>query len=429
MECNEIRDNLSLYIDDELSEEEKKALEEHLDNCPECLKELEEYRIIIKALNELPDEEPPAGYCKRLHEKLLKADKEEETAKTVVFPSKSRGNRFRWVKYGGLAAALVLVFLVYGNSRGMMNNSSSKMAENIAPTAPAEGPSSMRGDSGSGESTYFDMADRGPAEYYTADQENNAKMEEARKPESIDFSQQMTALAAAPRELKIIKSGSIYAQTKDYEKFSGEITAKIGELGGYIESSSTAVYQIYGDEKLMRGNLRIRVPQESFYETVSYLEQNSEISHKNINEKDATKEYYEKDNKVKNLEIQEQNLRALFEKATTVEEMLQIENELRRIRTEIDEINISLSDIDDRSSMSTIELEVEEVREVSFAIKGEKGVWERAREGFISTINSMVRGFGNFIVNVVSSSPVLIPAIIIFVILILKIKKYWKKKI
>ncbi|HBV67365.1 MAG TPA: hypothetical protein DEF04_03670 [Clostridiales bacterium] len=301
------------------------------------------------------------------------------------------------------------------------------MAENVAPTAPTEGPSSMRGDYGSG-STYFDTADRGPAEYYTADQENNAKMEEAGKPESAGFPQ-ITALAAAPRELKIIKSGSIYAQTKDYEKFSEDIATKIGEFGGYIENSSTEVYQIYGDEKLMHGNLRIRVPQESFYETVSYLEQNSEISRKNINEKDATKEYYEKDNKVKNLEIQEQNLRALFEKATTVEEMLQIENELRRIRTEIDEINISLSDINDRSSMSTIELEVEEVREVSFAIKSEKGVWERAREGFISTINSMVRGFGNFIVNVVSSSPVLIPTIIIFVILILKIKKYWKKKI
>ncbi len=434
MECNEIRDNLSLYIDDELSEEEKKALEEHLDNCPECRKELEEYRIIIKAINELPDEEPPAGYCKRLHEKLLEAEKdvqdvqkEEKTSKTVTFPSKSRGNKFRWVKYGGLAAALVLVFLVYGNSRGMMKNSSNKMAEQ-APMAPAESPSSMRSDSGGGESTYFDMAES-PEEYYAADQENNAKMEEAGIPKSIDFSQQMTALAAAPRELKIIKSGSIYTQTKDYEKFSGEIAAKIGELGGYIESSSTAVYQIYGDEKLMRGNLKIRVPQESFYETVSYLEQNSEISHKNINEKDATKEYYEKDNKVKNLEIQEQNLRALFEKATTVEEMLQIENELRRIRTEIDEINISLSDINDRSSMSTIDLEVEEVRNVSFAVKGEKGVWERARDGFISTVNSMVRGFGNFIVNIVSSSPVLIPVIVIFLILLLKIKKYWKKKI
>jgi len=56
-------------------------------------------------------------------------------------------------------------------------------------------------------------------------------------------------------------------------------------------------------------------------------------------------------------------------------------------------------------------------------------VWERARDGFISTINSMVRGFGNFIVNIVSSSPVLIPLIVIFVILLLKIKKYWKKKI
>ena len=175
--------------------------------------------------------------------------------------------------------------------------------------------------------------------------------------------------------------------------------------------------------------MKIRIPQESFNEAVSYLEETAEIRRKNINEADVTKEYYEKDNKVKNLEIQEQHLRELFEKAATVEEMLQIENELRRIRTEIDELNISLADIDDRASMSTIDLEVEEVREVNFTLKSEKGVWERAKEGFISTINSIVRGIGNLIVNLVSSSPILIPAIVIFIILLLKIKKYWKKKL
>ena len=179
----------------------------------------------------------------------------------------------------------------------------------------------------------------------------------------------------------------------------------------------------------MHGSLKIRIPQESFNEAVSYLEETAEIRRKNINEADVTKEYYEKDNKVKNLEIQEQHLRELFEKAATVEEMLQIENELRRIRTEIDELNISLADIDDRASMSTIDLEVEEVREVNFTLKSEKGVWERAKEGFISTINSIVRGIGNLIVNLVSSSPILIPAIVIFIILLLKIKKYWKKKL
>ncbi|HAQ39711.1 MAG TPA: hypothetical protein DCM73_02010, partial [Clostridiales bacterium] len=150
-----------------------------------------------------------------------------------------------------------------------------------------------------------------------------------------DSTGQESPAATENRELKIIKTGDIYVQTKDYNNFLNEMTAKIASLGGYIENNNTEVYQVYENDKLMHGNLKIRVPKESFDEAVSYLEETTEIRRKNIGETDVTKEYYDKDNKVQNLEVQEQHLRELFEKATTVEEMLQIENELRRVRTEI----------------------------------------------------------------------------------------------
>jgi anti-sigma factor RsiW len=71
MNCNEISDKLSLYIDDELSSEEMKQVEEHLNSCENCQKVLDEYRNLISVLKNLPEEEPPEGYCERLHEKLL----------------------------------------------------------------------------------------------------------------------------------------------------------------------------------------------------------------------------------------------------------------------------------------------------------------------------------------------------------------------
>ena len=431
MNCNEIRDNLSLYIDDELNEEEKVLLEEHLKNCPECSKELEEYKRIIQMLNELPDEEPPVGYCKRLHAKLLNTvpDKPEikedsEISNVTDMPVKHK-NKFRWVKYGSLAAAFALVVLVYGitNNGFRMGKSSYDIGYNATESAPspaevpaAEAPQSMPQDS-----------IRGDFDNNNSLSDEKAKIEYGIKAE--ESTEQISLMAIDEREMKIIKTGSIYSLTKDYDKFLYEITARIESLGGYIEYNNTEVYQVYEDEKLMHGSLKIRIPQESFNDTVSYLEETTEIRRKNINEKDVTKEYYEKDNKVKNLEIQEQHLRDLFEKATTVEEMLQIENELRRIRTEIDALNISLADINDRAAMSTIELEVEEVKEVNFTLKSEKSVWERAKEGFINTVNSIVRGIENLIVNLVSSSPVLIPVIIIFIILLMKIRKYWQRKL
>jgi len=176
----------------------------------------------------------------------------------------------------------------------------------------------------------------------------------------------------------------------------------------------------------MYGSLKLRVPQDGFYELVDYLEKSSEVRRKNINETDVTKEYYEKDNKVQNLEAQEGHLRELFEKAQTVEEMLLIENELRRVRTEIDALNTSLSDIDERASMSTIDLEVEEVLTANFTITNQDSVWERAKEGFINTVNGIIRAVENLLIYLVSVSPVLIPAVIILIVILAKFKKFRK---
>ena len=420
MKCNEISDKLSLYIDNELSHEEMQLVEEHLNSCENCQKVLEEYKKLISILQNLPEEEPPEGYCKRLHEKLLQNSSQPEAKRTA---SKIKSfNRNKWLKYGSIAAALVLVFLVAGiNNIGRMgmkakNQSSYDMAAespaeyNGAPAPAAPKTEAAMPEEASGMGYDGDYNIRGELSY--------------RSDDSI-----MMTSSMEEREMKIIKTGTISAQTEDYDTFLNELSIKTSSMGGFLESNNTEVYQVYNDKKLMYGSLRIRVPQESFYELVDYLENTLEIRRKNINETDVTKEYYEKDNKVKNLEIQEQHLRELFEKATTVEEMLLIENELRRVRTEIDALNISLSDINDRAAMSTINLEIEEVMTASLTLKTKDSVWDRSKEGFINTVNGIIRAVENLVVNLVSSSPILIPAIVICIVGFLKIKKYWRHKI
>lgn len=421
MKCNEICDKLSLYIDNELSDEEMQQIEEHLQSCENCQMELKEYKNLISILQSLPEEEPPEGYCNRLHNKLLENSSQSSTKKAI---SKIKSiNRFKWMKYGSIAAALVLVFIVanmnnFGVNMGMQakNQSSYDMAQSpaeYAPAAPQAAPPAT------------------PEESYVKEYESNNKDDSegiyGGYRASADDSVMLMSLKAE-KEMKIIKTGTISAQTEDYDMFLNNLSMKLNSLGGFLESNNTEVYQVYNNEKLMYGSLRIRVPQESFYELVDYLENTVEVRRKNVNETDVTKEYYEKDNKVKNLEVQEQHLRELFEKANTVEEMLLIENELRRVRTEIDALNISLSDINDRAAMSTINLEIEEVMTASLTLKTKDSVWERSKNGFINTVNGIIRALENFVVSIISSSPVLIPFIVICIVGFVKIRKYWRKK-
>ncbi|MEL7647442.1 MAG: DUF4349 domain-containing protein [Sedimentibacter sp.] len=419
MNCNDIRDMLSLYIDDELDEEERLLVEEHLRGCEDCRRELDEYKKIIQALRDLPDEEPPLGYCKRLHEKLLAAENEkprvQEISSDKVKPNKSGIVPRRWMKYAGLAAAVVLVVLVYGmNNLGNFNMKAkyetsydSASTNEAAPAAPMEEAGSYQ---------------------YSMDVNRGNGFADEKAAVGSDGGQ-YGIMSVSDREMKIIKTGSLYVKTENYKMFIENLSATVGSMGGYIESNNTEVYQVFeNNNKLMHGNLRIRVPQDRFYEFVDYLEKSSEVRMKNLSETDVTKDYYEKDNRVKNLEVQEEHLRQLFDKANTVEEMLLIENELRRVRTEIDSLNISLSDIDDRASMSTVNLEVEEVLTASIGVTSKDSVWERAREGFIYTVNSIIRSLENMVIYLISASPLLIPFIIVAVIVVFKLKKYIMKK-
>jgi len=399
MDCDKLKDLISLYIDDELDENEKKLVEDHINNCEDCRKYLEEYKKIRKVLHEMPEEEPPKGYCDRLHAKLMK----EKKANKSKF-------MFKWIKYGSIAAALVIViFAVY-------------MAPNL-----------RMGSSKSQNSVAYDSA---MTEQATADMDYNgfgasgaqSKMAEGNMIADLKYkADDSVAEIQDTREMKIIKTGSIAADTENFDLFMDDLNKKIEFFGGFVEQNNTSVYQVYEDKKLKYSNLVIRVPDEKFYEFISYLEESCDVNQKNISESDVTKQYYEKDNQVKNLEAQEQHLRELYDKAATVEEMLLIESELNRVRTQIDALNISLSDIDDRSSMATINLQVQEVLPTNFSISNKDSLWERAKDGFINTVNGLIQAGEDIVILIVSLAPILIILVILLIIILVKVKKYRKK--
>jgi predicted anti-sigma-YlaC factor YlaD len=59
MNCEQIKGLLSVYLDDQLTVEQRQAIVEHLDICIECHTILEEYRSYDALLAQLPRVGPP----------------------------------------------------------------------------------------------------------------------------------------------------------------------------------------------------------------------------------------------------------------------------------------------------------------------------------------------------------------------------------
>ena len=55
-ECKGIREKLSAFIDNELPPQESSLIENHLRECPECLKEVSSLRQVVDFLDRIPDE-------------------------------------------------------------------------------------------------------------------------------------------------------------------------------------------------------------------------------------------------------------------------------------------------------------------------------------------------------------------------------------
>ena len=58
MTCHDWKDMMMGYLDNELSDEQKRQFEEHLTGCPECTKELKEFRKLKAITDEVTLVEP-----------------------------------------------------------------------------------------------------------------------------------------------------------------------------------------------------------------------------------------------------------------------------------------------------------------------------------------------------------------------------------
>ena len=72
MKCRDIRKLLSPYLEGELEEQKKGALEVHLKGCPVCRKELTLLEAAIQSVRDLDEVAPPANLLAKINEELDK---------------------------------------------------------------------------------------------------------------------------------------------------------------------------------------------------------------------------------------------------------------------------------------------------------------------------------------------------------------------
>ena len=154
----------------------------------------------------------------------------------------------------------------------------------------------------------------------------------------------------------IIRTGDMYLVVEDVAVTMEQIVALAVTYQGWVVDSN--VWQD-GDRKV--GNISIRVLAENFDDAIHALRNMAvEVRQETTSGRDVTEEYVDLSARLSNLEASEAQLLDLMEQAGTVAEILEVQRELTKTRSEIESIKGRMQYLEESSATSLIRVSLEQ---------------------------------------------------------------------
>ncbi|MFH2037137.1 MAG: zf-HC2 domain-containing protein [Candidatus Zixiibacteriota bacterium] len=238
MNCNKIKEKLSLYIDGLLGESDIRMVEEHTQSCAECKAF---YEALLK-LGEMTDDfviDGDDSYWRSQADSVLEKIERAESDNITPVPSKKSGNGF--YRYAAVAAAVLIVAFVsiYESMKLEPTNQIFKKGNGVSEVANAPVPSVAKNMIASDEETETSgMA----AKDKTGDTDKNAEMDDNI---GTALPEEPTATANEQSIDNISKSELANKSSKQIEEM-----AKKGTLGETKSRNEEAVSKVQPSPKI-----------------------------------------------------------------------------------------------------------------------------------------------------------------------------------
>ncbi len=368
MNCLDMQERLSAYLDGDLSPEEMKEVAAHLSGCESCQAVLSELREVRDALRSLPEVEIPEDLHATIMERIRPHMKQKKQRRWAFFSLDIRSWGYRqWIPV--TAAMMVLVmFLTLG---GVMWYSSRYGGPGFGLFgAKVEENPSVYGTRGT--ETPSEVPSEVPAKVGILSQSpaapGDTKSLAAESPQSPGTGQVGLLMApssgseiALDTARKIIRRGQLAIEVPQgrVKPVSVQAVNVIQANFGYVENSSTSQTEDTRKE-ITSFFMTARVPAENFDKTVQDLTALGRVLREDITAQDITDTYVDLDARLRNKENQEARLLQIMGEAKTVGEILQVEGELSRVRGDIESMRAQKLYYDKAVAMSTVTLTISE---------------------------------------------------------------------
>lgn len=206
----------------------------------------------------------------------------------------------------------------------------------------------------------------------------------------------------ATQTQKLIKTGNIRFRSTDIESDYASIVDLLPAAKAYIEYQNQSK-----DNRQINYTMTIRVEADKFdqlYQSIVGI--SDDVLDKSTNVQDVTERFYDLETRIKNKKALEVRYLALLERATKMNDILQIERSLNDARTDIERMQGQFNYLKKQIGFSTISLSFFEVLPYSTPTTEQATFGSR----ILASLNRGWEGILSFIISAVSLWPVLLLA-------------------
>ena len=219
---------------------------------------------------------------------------------------------------------------------------------------------------------------------------------------------------------KLVYNAGLVIETEDITAANGDITRIARQSGGFVAKS-----YLYRTEKKRTAELLLRIPADQLFAVLEELRSLGNVKRDTLDSDDVTMRYIDLEARNRNLQRQEERLLDVLDRAETIEDVLQVEKELARVRGDVEAYTAEFRYLRDRIDYASVSVSLEETYTASTMVKatGLKGVWRRGINGLVSSVNALLTGLGDFIVFVFKVLPFLLLLLVIAAVAYLIFRK------
>lgn len=204
---------------------------------------------------------------------------------------------------------------------------------------------------------------------------------------------------------KIVTTVYMEMQTKDFLTTTDKLGLLIDKYKGYIENSNISYNDYVYSDGLKYADYSIRIPSDSLDKFIDDIIEIGNIISESKNKEDITKTYRDSESRLRVLDIKEERVLELLERAENMEDIIVLEDQLSDVIYEKEKLNQDLSAMDDQVDYSTVNLKLEEVAKLTPGGNSKTPFIEKLKTAFKDSFYFFTRNSGELLLALIYFLP------------------------